>query len=329
MASQQPADVASLAPALWARLAGAKRVVIGSHISPDGDAIGSALALSHALDQLKVPHDVLFRDEPPDNLRFLPGTENISHATDGGPWDVAVVLDLEALDRLGSVQPCLESAPFMVVIDHHLPIVAPGDFRVVDTTYPATCSILTELLQHSELEVTPEMALCLATGILTDTGNFRYPNTTAKSIHQVAWLVERGANISYMSDEVYNQRAIAAARIGGFAQEKMTVVGGGRLAYCTLPYAKFEEYGAVEDDTEGVVNELLSVKGVHVAFLLREAKPGKVRGSVRSRGDLDVAAIVREFGGGGHKNAAGVSFTGDPFEAETQLREAILAGLAR
>lgn len=328
MASQPPADVASLAPGLWARLSEAKRVIVASHISPDGDAIGSALAMSHALNQLKVPHDVRFRDEPPDNLRFLPGTDRIANATDGGPWDVAVVLDLEALDRLGTIQPLMESAPFMVVIDHHLPIVAPGDLRVVDVTYPATCSILTELLQNSELEVTPEMALCLATGILTDTGNFRYPNTTAKSIHQVAWLVERGADISYMSDEVYNQRPLAAARIGGFAQEKMTVVGEGRLAYCTLPFSKFEEYGAVEDDTEGVVNELLSVKGVEVAFLLREARPGKVRGSVRSRRDLDVAAIVRQFGGGGHKNAAGVSFTGDPFEAETLLREAILAGLA-
>ncbi|MES1227192.1 MAG: DHHA1 domain-containing protein, partial [Armatimonadota bacterium] len=87
-------------------------------------------------------------------------------------------------------------------------------------------------------------------------------------------------------------------------------------------------YNAVEDDTEGVVNELLSVKGVEVAFLLREAKPGKVRGSVRARGDVDVAAIVRQFGGGGHKNAAGVSFQGDPFEAETLLREAILIGMS-
>ena len=328
MTSEPTTDVSGQAEVLWETLGRAKRVVVGSHISPDGDAIGSALAMSHALDQLGVAHDVKFKDPVPDNLLFLPGIDRITHTTDGGPWDLALVLDLEAFDRLGSVRPCFDQAPFVVIIDHHLPIEAPGDLRIVDVRYPATCSILTELFQNSKLTVTKEIAVCLATGILTDTGNFKFPNTTAQSLHQVAWLVERGADISHVSEQIYMQRPLAAARIGGYAQEKMTVTGEGKLAYCTLPYRKFEEYGATEDDTEGVVNELLSVQGVEVAFLLLEAKPGKVRGSVRARGDVDVAAIVRQFGGGGHKNAAGVSFQGDPFEAETLLREAILAGMA-
>lgn len=327
MASES--SVSSLAPVLWATLKRSKRVVVGSHLNPDGDAVGSALAMSFALDQLGVPHDVRFHHPVPDNLAFLPGADRVSSSLEGGPWDTGLVLDLEALDRLGSVRPCFDQAEHMILVDHHLPVAAPGDLRVVDTTYPATCSILVELFQRSEVTVTPEIARCLAVGILTDTGNFRYPNTTAQSLHQVAWLVENGADLSAISDEVYMQRPLASARIGGYAQEKMTVCCQGKLGYCTLPFAKFEEYGATEDDTEGVVNEILSVKGIKVAFLLRESRPGKVRGSVRSRDDIDVAAIVREFGGGGHKNAAGVSFQGDPSEAETLLRDAIVGVLSR
>lgn len=319
MGSAPNFDVLGLGKELLDQLKSAKRVVIGSHINPDGDAIGSCLFMSFALEQLGVEHEVLFHHTPPNNLLFLPGIDRIRQEPVNPEFDLALVLDLEALDRLGTVRPYFDAAKTMVVIDHHVPSAKPGHLRIVSTEYPATCSILTELAQALSIHVTPEMADCLATGILTDTGNFRYPNSTAASLHEVAWLVEQGADIVRVSDEVYMKKSAASVRLSGFAFSQMRFDCDDRLAYVSIPNDEFAKVGGNDDDTEGLVSDLLGIEGVEAAFLLRESKPGKIRGSVRSRGAVDVAAVAREFGGGGHKNAAGLSLEGDLREAERKV----------
>ena len=312
-------------PAFLREVRAAKGIVIGTHLNPDGDAIGSALAVSHVLTQLEIEHEVLCADPPPYYLKFLPGSERVKQAPDGEWHSLAILLDLEATSRLGLVSRYFENVSRTLVIDHHIPNEEPGDVRIVFPSAPATCSILLDLFRDSEIDVTPQIADCLLTGILTDTGNFRFPNTDAHSLHSAGYLLERGADLARITQEVYMRKERPASQLAAHAIMSMKTASDGRLAWATLPLDLFERLGANEQHTEGVVNELLSIKGVQIAAILREAKPGKIRGSLRSLGAIDVAAVAREFGGGGHMNAAGITYTGGLEEAE----DALVAALKR
>jgi phosphoesterase RecJ-like protein len=301
----------------------AKGVLIGTHLHPDGDAVGSALAVSHILDQLEVEHEVLCADPPSYYLKFLPGTERIRQKPKGDGHSLGILLDLEARNRLGNVNKYFDECSRLIVIDHHIPMEYPGDLRIVHVESPATCSILLDLFKESDIKITPQIADCLLTGILTDTGNFRYPNTDAHSLHTAGYLLEQGANLPRITEEVYMRKERPAMELSARAVLSMKTACGGRLAWATLPVSLFEELGANEQHSEGVANELLCVKDVMVAAVLREGKPGKVKGSIRSLGNIDVAAAVGQFGGGGHANAAGVSFSCSLEEAEDQLVEAL------
>ncbi len=306
----------------------ASRVIIGTHLNPDGDALGSALSVSLILDQWGVPNDVVCNNLAPDSLKFLPGAERIT--TDPGrvDHDLAIILDLEAMDRLGSVRPLFDRVRTKIVVDHHIPYESPGDLRIVTTAYPATCSILFDLFHHKSVTMTPEIATCLLTGILTDTGNFRYPNTTPHALYQTALLLEGGGNISQISEEVYMRKNLGAVQLLGYVLANMHLSEDQRLAWAVIPIEVFVGLKGSDQDTEGIVNELLAIKTVEIAALLRESKPGKIRGSLRSRAKFDVATVAQEFGGGGHRNAAGVSFEGSLTDAEAELVRALKQCLA-
>jgi phosphoesterase RecJ-like protein len=315
-------------PSFLREVRSARGVLIGTHVNPDGDAIGSALAVSHILDQLEIEHELLCSDPAPYYLKFLPGTDRIRQTPVGQGHDLAIIVDLEARSRLGRVGPFFDACPRVIVIDHHVPIEEPGDLRIVLPTAPSTCSIILDLFRDTDVVITPKIADCLLTGILTDTGSFRYPNTDAHSLHSAGFLLERGADLAKVTREVYMQKELPAVVLTAHAIQRMQVDCDGRLAWATLPLSLFEELNAEEQYTEGIVNELLSVKGVEIAAILREGKPGKIRGSLRSIGKIDVAAVARQFGGGGHVNAAGVSFNGSLDEAEEQVVEALKRCLA-
>jgi phosphoesterase RecJ-like protein len=321
-------EIKNLLPAFLQEVRAATLALIGTHVNPDGDALGSALAMSLVLDQLGVESEVLCADPPPYYLRFLPGVDRIKHAPERTGHDLAIIVDLEARSRLGKVGTFFDACPRAIVIDHHIPVEEPGDLRIVSPESPATCSIILDMVRDSEIDVTPAMAECLLTGILTDTGNFRFPNTDAHSLHSAGYLLERGANLTRVTREVYMQKELPAIVLTAHAVMRMNVASDGRLAWTTLPLTLFLEIGAEEGYTEGIVNELLSIKGVEVAAVLREGKPGKIRGSLRSIGEIDVAAVARQFGGGGHMNAAGVSFDGSLEEAEETLVAALKSCLA-
>jgi phosphoesterase RecJ-like protein len=321
--SDSGAAIRALLPTFLREVRAAKGVLIGTHLNPDGDAMGSALAVSHVLDQLEVEHEVLCADPPPYYLKFLPGSERVKQAPSGEGHSLAILLDLEAVSRLGLVSKYFENCSRTLVIDHHIPNEEPGDVRIVFPSSPATCSILLDLFKDSEIDVTPQIADNLLTGILTDTGNFRFPNTDSQSLHAAGYLLERGANLAKITQEVYMRKERPAVELAARAILRMKTACDGRLAWATLPLALFEELNANEQHTEGVVNELLSVKGVQIAAILREAKPGKIRGSLRSLGSIDVAAVAREFGGGGHMNAAGITYSGGLEQAEDELVEAL------
>jgi phosphoesterase RecJ-like protein len=309
-----------ISPKEWAtlfqrELSGASSVLIGTHLNPDGDALGSALALSHYLSDQGIRNEVLCHHSPPANLEFLPGSSRVRQAPVGDSFELGVIVDLDAVDRLGNTEQYFANIPRIVVIDHHVPHEAPGDLRIVDTAAPATALILTRLLLQMEGDITPAIATCLLTGIVTDTGSFRFRNTTAESLSLSARLLELGGNINLVSEEIFQRKPLASARLLGYLLERMKLECADRLCYGTLDYDDFNTTNARDEDTEGFVNELLSISTVQIAVLFREPKPGRVRVSLRSRGDYDVAAVAREVGGGGHKNAAGCSFEANLAEA--------------
>jgi phosphoesterase RecJ-like protein len=316
-----PSQVRELRPAFEAYLRASEGVLVGTHVQPDGDAVGSALAASHWLDALGVRNQPLCHHVPPPYLQFLPGIERMAQAPTLAA-DTGLVLDLESLVRLGSLEGPFAALPRMALVDHHLPHERPGDMRVVAVQAPATASILMDLIDAGEPGLTPEIATCLATGIVTDTGSFRFPNTTPHSLHQAARLLEAGADLAQIASEVYLNKDDAAVRLLGLVLARVQTTDSGRLAWASVPVSLFEQAGAEEFHTEGIVNEILSMRSVEAAFLVREARPGKVRASLRSKGGVDVAAIAQRFGGGGHRAAAGASFDGPVEEAERMLVEA-------
>ncbi|MCU0316408.1 MAG: bifunctional oligoribonuclease/PAP phosphatase NrnA [Fimbriimonadaceae bacterium] len=324
MAVLSPEEIRNLLPDFVEILKGKQKVAIGTHLNPDGDALGSALAVHQFLRQMGIQSEVLCHHEPPPNLRFLPGAEDVHTHPHSQDYDAAVVVDLDALDRLGSLRPLFESIQPLVLIDHHIPVESPGDLRIISTKSPATAAILCDLFFDSDFEITPLIADLLLTGILTDTGCFRYPNTTAHSLKLVASLLEAGASLPRVNEEVYMSRSLASVQIQGHAMSHLKLASEGGIAWVTLTNDVFNSVQATDEDTEGLVNELLAVSTVRIAGLLRESKPGKIRVSLRSRGDFDVAQVASLFGGGGHKNAAGCAFDIDMQSAEEQLVEALI-----
>ncbi|MFI5386921.1 MAG: bifunctional oligoribonuclease/PAP phosphatase NrnA [Fimbriimonadales bacterium] len=308
-----------LAAQFQKELEAASSVLIGTHLNPDGDALGCALAMSHYLDGLKVQNEVICHHPAPKNLQFLPGVRKVKQSPSQEKYDLGIVLDLDSLERLGNTEPYFAGCSRIIVVDHHVPHEAPGDFRIVDAHAPATAVILMRLLTYLGAEITPDIATCLLTGIVTDTGSFRFRNTTPEALSLSAALLEHGGDIGTVAEEIFQRKPLASARLLGRTLNNLLLDSDDRLAWSVLSYRDFEITGARDEDTEGFVNELLSIETVQISALLREAKPGRTRCSLRSRGGYDVSAVARAFGGGGHKNAAGCTFDCHPEEAVDQL----------
>lgn len=308
-------------------ISGATSVLIGTHLNPDGDALGCALGMSAYLTQEGIANEVVCHHAPPFNLQFLPGIGKV-RLSPTREHDLGIILDLDSFERLGSLGPTFAGLPRLIVVDHHVPHEAPGDVRIVDTHAPATAVILVRLFEALGATFTPEMATCLLTGVVTDTGSFRFRNTTSEALSVAARLVEAGGNINLVSEEVFQRKPLSSARLLGYLLERMQLELDERLCFGVLDFQDFLKTGAEDVDTEGFVNELLSIRTVEIAAIFREPKPGRVRVSLRSRGDHDVAAVAREVGGGGHKNAAGCSFEAEIEEALELLLPRLRACLA-
>lgn len=318
----QPID-AKLTEAFTGFLSTAESVIIGTHLNPDGDAFGSALAVSHYLDGLSIPNEVVSHHPARKNLRFLPGIARVLHEPTR-PHRLGIVVDLDSPERLGRTEPFFNACEHVIVIDHHVPHNAPGDLRIVDPDAPATALILTRLFQSIGAKVTPAMATCLFTGLTTDTGSFRYRNTNPEAFAVGGFLLDQGADLELISQEVWMNRPLSSTLLLGHLLENMHLEADDQIAWGLARYDDFVRFEASDEDTEGFVNELLAVDTVQIAAFAREQKPGRIRVSLRSRKGFDVAEAAREFGGGGHVNAAGLSFLeADPDESMVKLVEAL------
>ena len=308
----------------------AHSLVMACHVNPDGDALGSMLGLALGLAPLGQSLILLSQDGVPEILRFLPGADLVQKATDTEAFDLAVVLDSGDLSRVGSrVQPLVARARRVVDIDHHVLAGAFGDIRVLHAQAASTSEIVYALLEALGMPITPDVATCLFTGVITDTGSFRFQNVTPNTFHVAAALLNAGAPPARISENVFENRSFAATKLLGHALSSLSQTADGRVTWAHITAQDFAALGATDEDTEGVVNYVRGVRGADAGILFRQMTDGKIRISLRSRETVNVAEVAQQFGGGGHRMAAGCTLHVPLPEAEQQVVQAVHEALVR
>ncbi len=283
-----------------------RRFAVATHVRPDGDAVGSVLALTTMLRLLGKTADPYCEDPPPPGHDFLAGIEEIRHTWDAfGTYDTAVLVDCGEFSRVGSIlaEP-LSRIPVLVNIDHHVNLDPFGTVSWVDPSASSTCELLYDLAVSLNVPLTPELAAQLYTGILTDTGSFRFSNTTRKVLAIATDLVGHGAQPAFIAGRIYDSGSPQRLRLLARVLATVAFEADDRLATAELSQAMFLETGTSRSDAESFINHLRSVRTVLMAALFREEGDGTVHVSLRSKDPVDVAAFARRYGGGGHRQAA-------------------------
>ncbi|MCB2225151.1 MAG: bifunctional oligoribonuclease/PAP phosphatase NrnA [Desulfarculaceae bacterium] len=309
-------------------LAGAQRVLLVSHLLPDGDALGSSLGLMHLLAAQGKEVKVYSAGPIPEEYEFMPGMESVQNDLPGKDWvELAVLLDCHQPERTGERSaPYLAKLPNVAVIDHHQGEASVGQAVWVDPGFAATCELLAEMAHAEGWSMSPEAATCLFVGVQTDTGSFRYSNTTPRCLRAAARLIEAGAEAWAISQEVYATRP-KRLRILGRIMDSLELMRGGRLAYSQITLAELNRVEGGPADLEQAVETLRLIPGVEVSALLRETPSGAIKVSMRSRGKVDVSRVAIALGGGGHKNAAGVTLEGNLAGVRRQILGLLEQGL--
>lgn len=301
----------------------ARRVLCTMHRGPDGDALGSALALACALREMGREVTVYNPDELPYNFRFLPGAGTVVRELPAeAAFDVTVASDSGALDRLGPHLPPGERRGVLVNLDHHITTQPFGDVNYVDPHAAAVGILVYKIVRGLGHPISREVAECIYASILADTGSFRYSSTDPECLRIAAELLECGVDPWEMTVRVYEQQPLARMRL--LADVLSTLEVHGKLATITITNQMVAKSGSATDLTDGFINYARSVDGVEVAASFREpANGGPWYVSFRSRGRVNVAAIAQKFGGGGHHNAAGCSIAGEESTVRARIAHEI------
>lgn len=290
----------------WLRHAGeAKRLALISHISPDGDTLGAALALHLAFLSLGKQADVFCEDDVPDFLRFLPGSDAYKKPEQAeGRYDVALAVDSSDRTRLGSGVAIFDAADRRLVIDHHATNLAYGESNFIRRGESATCLLAYEAIRALGAAVTRDMATCLMVGMSTDTGHFQYPSTSAATLIAAGELLSKGVDLSLLTRRLYRTQPMCRVRLARVVYNKLRFVSGGRIGTVALTREDFAATGTTPDQADGLVNKALEVEGVRMAVLASQREDG-VKMSLRAIEPDDVSGVAVAFGGGGHAQAAG------------------------
>jgi len=299
-------------------------ILIACHVRPDGDTLGSALALSLALRKIGKTACVVSADGVPEPWSFIPHSAEVLREAPKKKFGLAIGVDADGISRLGDAAAALESAPVVVSIDHHSGSSPFGDIRVHDTKAAAAAELVYALIIALGLEIDRDIACCLMAGLVGDTGGFRFPNVTPRTFEIAAELARAGASSSDIAKRVYEDRGLTATKVLGHVLAGLRTTAKGRIVWGRVSKKDFEKLGADDTHTEGVVNYIRAVQGSKVGLLFREAPNGTVRVSLRSNQGIDVAGIARTFGGGGHPAAAGCTIESDLETAEKLVVEEVL-----
>lgn len=296
-----------------------------SHVRPDGDALGSELALGLCLQQLGKEVHIWNEEGMLEKYSFLPRAELLSKPP-AVPQDVdlAVALDTAIQNRLGTAGQAIRSAKLWINIDHHVSNPGYGDLVYIDPSAPATGQILFELINSQKFPLDQDIAENLFVAISTDTGSFQYPNTTARTFEIAGELVHVGLNVGEISRKTYENYPRRRLELLRELLRTMRFDADGRVASFALDLKTAAELGVIPEDNEGLIDHLRAVRGVIAAVFFEELADGKVRVSMRSKSDaVDVSAICQKFGGGGHKLAAGARIRGTFAEVRERVLEEV------
>ena len=321
------ADLAAVAEALRSN----DRFIVTTHENPDGDALGSLLATTFALRELGKDADMyLFGEVPiPNEYEFMDFAGIVRGPNPNSSDRVVVALDCANERRLGPESALLDKAQLVVDIDHHHDNTRFGKVNLIVGHASSTGEILADVFRELGVSLTPEIAEALYIAVVTDTGRFQYANTTAKALRLAAELVEAGADVHRVFQGVYENVAFAKLKLVARALENAEVFEGGRVVVSHLEREDFDAAGAEEPYSEGIIDYLRAVEGAELAALIREpptANGPTHRISLRTtEADLDVSAIARKSGGGGHRQAAGFSSEASVEEITEFIRREFLA----
>lgn len=307
-----------------AALRSAQTIVILSHVRPDGDAYGSQLALALSLRFLGKAVTVWNEDGMLDKYSFLPGSELLAlPPREPQQFDLAIALDTAGQNRLGAAADAVR-APKWINIDHHPTNPGYGDLVYIDSSAPATGQILFELISSEQLPLDADIAENLFVAISTDTGSFQYPNTTARTFEIGAELLKCGVDVGRVSQLLYESYPLRRVKLLRELLGTMRIEARGQVAAFSLSLEVTKRLGVKAEDNEGLIDHLRAIQGVIIAVFFEELVEGKVRVSMRSKSEAaDVSMICQQFGGGGHKLAAGARVRGTLAEAEQRVMKAI------
>jgi len=292
------------------RLTESQAIFLSTHINPDGDAIGSLIALGLGLQQ-SGKQIYLYNESPiPAVYRFLPGVQLVQQMLpESSAWDTAVVIDCGTLERIGLATDFVRGLPQIINIDHHVTNTNFGQYRLVDSTACSSAEMVYRLLKKMAVTIDTAMATSIYTGILTDTGSFRFANTNSAAYTICSEMVQAGVDPYTVAQHVYGTYSLGRIKLLNMALDSIEISANGKLSLMTLTRDMFRETDTNPEDVDGMINYAKRIEDVKVAALIMENENGAVQKryhvSLRSDGSVDVAEIAASFGGGGHFSAAG------------------------
>ncbi len=298
-------------------------IVILSHISPDGDSIGSSLALFNALAKYDKKATFILDDEIPYVYKFLKGANKVEKPNYNDNFDLVVVLDSGDIGRLGKSAKYLDGKK-VINIDHHISNTSFGTNNMIDSNAAATAEIVYHIIKTLGIDMDEDIAECLYTGIVTDTGQFQYSNTTSIT-HQIAGdLINCGVEPSKLYKLIYQNNTREKINLIIEALKSLEFYLDGRISCITLKKEQFNKIGAKEEDADGIINFARDIDSVEVALFFRENDDGKIKVGFRSKDYIDVNTIAEKFDGGGHKRASGATISGNIDEIKENVLKKVV-----
>jgi phosphoesterase RecJ-like protein len=307
-----------------------RRILIASHRDPDGDSIGSQLALDGFVQSFEKPTRIINQGPLPHRYAFLDPQkkiENFNKNNEGETFDfqpdLIFVLECPSLDRLGEVKKIIPPESKIVNIDHHPENEKFGSVNYLDAKASAVGEMIYSLLKAHHFPLSPLSANQIYASILTDTGRFRYTNTSPKCLSICAQLVRRGADPKYVTRQIYFNYSFSFMKLLGTVLRNLEVRDEGKICSVTIDRNLLSEYGVDHEEIEGMVDYSLFLSGVEIGLLFTETEEGKTKVNLRSQNDFDVSQLAKIFGGGGHKSAAGCTLSYHLDEAKKTVFEQI------
>ena len=303
-------------------------ICVVGHIRPDGDCIGSQLGLAIALQNQGKKVVCWNQDAVPRKLAFLDPDHLFQPPKPGRQFDCVIATDCASFERLGMVGDCIKERKLLINIDHHESNTRYGDINWIAARQPSTGELIFRLLRAGNWAITPPIADCLFTAISTDTGSFQYPSTRPNTYYVAGKLVDRGADLARVCNEVYQSYPLSRVRLLRHVFNHFHLTHDDQIAYFWLKKADFTRTGAGPDDTEGLIDHIRAIEPVTVACVFEEIGPELTRISLRSKSEkVNVNDIASQFGGGGHPAAAGARIPGKPTSVQRQVIKALKKAL--